>query len=337
MGLIANQSHAQRLRRRVFGGIVDRFLCDAKQRNGCVVRKGRVVLGQVEFESPAGGRFHVLRQFPQRYHETETAKRARYQVLHDAPFGQDALVEIVERARKLGAKDVSIRRQVLFHPGDVHLGGCENGAQMVVQIARDFRLFVFAHLLQMRCEHLELRCPFGDQPVEFALPAPLQIAFCAPTDQGQRHQREIDEHRQCDGQARDVQTQLPLPNRARRIVPFARLQCPQFGAEQFHSFLADVGHYQFAGGRHLSALGHADGQFQFRELVAQRVDHSVEIGEQGGIGRLGVGRVQFADQGFDARHRPLEGLEIIGTLGQKMAALAGFGVGNKRKQRRKLR
>ena len=106
-------------------------------------------------------------QGAQRLDQAELGQQRRAQVGHHLALERDALVQRVEQAVEAAAqRRHRLGRQLARDPAGVELGGGEQGAELVVQLARQARLLGFAGVGQVGGEAAEFLRAVGDLGVQ---------------------------------------------------------------------------------------------------------------------------------------------------------------------------
>ena len=155
--------------------------------------------------------------------EAQVVEQRRAQLLDDPALERHAGVERFQRAAQLD-RDVAVAlAQPLLGPGHVHLRGDEHPAQLVVDVAREARLLLLAHHLQVVGELRELAgAPLHLRLQPLALGhelAALLLALAHLAPQQPPHdeeQRDGEPGHHLHAQPRDLDVALPALRRSRR-------------------------------------------------------------------------------------------------------------------------
>ena len=91
----------------------------------------------------------LARQDLERRHQPQVGQRGRAQVFDDAALERNALVERLGQVFQALGQFVCVFGQLGFDAGHVQLGGGQQRAEFVVQLARQMGAFVFHRLLQI--------------------------------------------------------------------------------------------------------------------------------------------------------------------------------------------
>ena len=109
----------------------------------------------------------AIGQGAQRLDQAEFGQQRRAQVGHHLALERDALVQRVEQAVEAAAQGRhGLGRQLAHDPARVELGGGEQGAEFVVQLARQSRLLGLARVGQVGGEAAEFLRAVGDLGVQ---------------------------------------------------------------------------------------------------------------------------------------------------------------------------
>lgn len=242
----------------------------------------------------------------------------------------DALVDVGHHARDLVRHGRLGDRDARAQPVQVHLGGGQEGAQLIVQFARQARLLVLGHTLQVGGEVRQLPRALAHHAVEllaflFELVAlPLGGGQAPGVLHAQHHQQDdVDRGDQRDAVARQRQIALGVLQAARHRTDLALAQPVQALAHRLHRRLAEIRADQVQ--RHLQvALAVDQRELHLGELAA---DLQRGIGEQ--LQRFGVVGVVVADfrhQRVDVRDGLVVGIEVLVLAREQEAALTGLRV-----------
>ena len=228
-------------------------------------------------------------------------------------------------------------------PGHVHLGRDEDAAEFVVDVARELRLLLLAHELQVVRQLDQLGRPLLDLelepgPVFGQRGTPRLVRGLVAPHQDPHHRGERDGERRHQQHADAGEEDVGVPARAGAVDGLAMglRQVGHFLADLVHRALADAGVHQRLRGRRPLLVVEGDRGFQLRQLLADEV---VEAVRDLALADGAVGDEQLRQLGHrrvDLRDGRVVGLEVLAAAGQHVAALAGLGAdhqGLRREQR----
>src|SRR6185312_9333521 len=315
-----------------------------EQRDAHARRHVGRVLGEVEVVLEAGTVAYLVDLPVDRGGEAEVVEQRGPQLLDDATLERYAVVERLQHARELPRERRVAIAERLGHGRHVHLGADEDAAELVVNVARQPRLFLLPHRLQVRRQLGELAGALAHLALEpLALrrreaPAFILLAnFAAREQPDDEQQRDRARRQPLHGEAREVDVLLPARvalGDARALVDAQR---GDLVAEIVHHFLAHAGVEELECRVAAAFLVERERCIHLAEFLAdERVD-------PGKLVALHLGSVpgQQRDEAPEALVELGSGflvrLEVFRLVGQDVAALRRLGVGDEARDLRDQR
>ena len=329
LAILHAQAHPYILGLPVFGDVGDGFLhqpVDHQLGRGFELHRLQRVV-----DRDAGALRVFARQDFQGGHQTQVAECRRTQVFDDAALERDAAVECFDQ---MGQPFQSLRRAVGQARPDtrsVKFGRGEQGAQFVVQVARQAAAFVFARglkVLRQLGQLLRALKHFDLQPVAFRLQDTLLLQLLVFERKGLP---QVHEQRQ---QADRAQRRYAYAAQHQGVVDVGAAGCDLAGliaqqfvterADRIHVFLADTTQHHFPRGVPLALFVQTYREGDFREPGLGRLVQLVDDHSQLGLARV-VAVQEFQGFGY-ARECRVVGQAVFLAAGQQVTALPGFGV-----------
>ena len=224
---------------------------------------------QVAVHADARALGKLTQQDLQRGRQPQMAEGGRPQVLNDAAAQRDAAVELVDQ---VGQPGLGLGRAVAQARADargVQLGGCQQRAQVVVQVAGQALALVLAGGLQVAGQVGELGGALGHLDLQLVMRG-LHLASLFGLGAGQRvalaqveHQRQ-QQHRDQRGHPKTAEQQGAVEGAVGEItlLDLQRDELAGYLAYLVHVLFADAREHQLDGGLALAVLGQPHGLVQ---------------------------------------------------------------------------
>ena len=167
--IVAREGHAHLCCACILARVRERLLRHTEQYDRGGLGQREILFRQIEIELPVLLVGSLFGKRAQRRDKPEIDQHRRSQVLDDAAFDLDAGVEVALGTRQfLGDHRIGVAQFVMC-PRHVHLARGENGAEFVVQFAREPCLLVLAHVLQVGRQLVELFGALAHEPIQMGL------------------------------------------------------------------------------------------------------------------------------------------------------------------------